>query len=95
MCIIDELEELIDAGIDSFKIDGVLKTPEYLIEVTKMYREAMDLCVENRDEYEAKKEDWIERIESIQPVNRKNRYWILLQRNGLLIKRRLSYDCRK
>lgn len=71
VCIIDELEELIDAGIDSFKIDGVLKTPEYLIEVTKMYREAMDLCVENRDEYEAKKEDWIERIESIQPVNRK------------------------
>ncbi|MUG02624.1 U32 family peptidase [Bacillus tequilensis] len=71
VCIIDELEELIDAGIDSFKIDGVLKTPEYLIEVTKMYREAIDLCVENRDEYEAKKEDWIEHIESIQPVNRK------------------------
>lgn len=71
VCIIDELEELIDAGIDSFKIDGVLKMPEYLIEVTKMYREAIDLCVENRDEYEAKKEDWIERIESIQPVNRK------------------------
>ncbi len=45
VCIIDELEELIDAGIDSFKIDGVLKTPEYLIEVTKMYREAIDLCV--------------------------------------------------
>ncbi|MCY8933823.1 peptidase U32 family protein [Bacillus atrophaeus] len=70
VCIIDELEELIDAGVDSFKIDGVLKSSEYLIEVTRMYREAIDLCIENRDEYEDKKEGWIERIESIQPVNR-------------------------
>ncbi|WP_340639595.1 peptidase U32 family protein [Bacillus atrophaeus] len=70
VCIIDELEELIDADVDSFKIDGVLKSSEYLIEVTRMYREAIDLCIENRDEYEDKKEGWIERIESIQPVNR-------------------------
>ncbi|MBU5262864.1 peptidase U32 family protein [Bacillus atrophaeus] len=70
VCIIDELEELIDAGVDSFKIDGVLKSSEYLIEVTRMYREAIDLCIEKRDEYEDKKEGWIERIESIQPVNR-------------------------
>lgn len=71
VCIIDELEDLIDAGVDSFKIDGVLKSSEYLVEVTSMYREAIDLCAENRDDYEAKKEDWIERIENIQPVNRK------------------------
>ncbi|WP_343311567.1 peptidase U32 family protein [Bacillus atrophaeus] len=70
VCIIDELEELIDAGVDSFKIDGVLKSSEYLIEVTRMYREAIDLCIEKRDEYEDKKEGWIERIECIQPVNR-------------------------
>lgn len=71
VCIIDEFEELIDVGIDFFKIDGVLKMFEYLIEVIKMYREVMDLCVENCDEYEVKKEDWIECIESIQLVNRK------------------------
>ncbi|MBD0408037.1 U32 family peptidase [Bacillus sp. 1021] len=70
VCMIDELEDLIDAGIDSFKIDGVLKSPEYLTEVTRMYREAIDLCIESRETYEEKKESWIERIESIQPVNR-------------------------
>ncbi|MEW4022305.1 peptidase U32 family protein [Bacillus sp. YAF8] len=70
VCMIDELEDLIDAGIDSFKIDGVLKSPEYLTEVTRMYREAIDLCIESRETYEKKKESWIERIESIQPVNR-------------------------
>lgn len=70
VCMIDELEDLMDAGIDSFKIDGVLKSPEYLTEVTCMYREAIDLCFESRETYEEKKESWIERIESIQPVNR-------------------------
>ncbi|KXZ15223.1 peptidase U32 [Bacillus nakamurai] len=70
VCIIDELEDLIDAGVDSFKIDGVLKSPEYLVEVTRMYREAIDLCADSREAYEDQKESWIERIESIQPVNR-------------------------
>ncbi|GJJ26600.1 peptidase U32 family protein [Bacillus velezensis] len=70
VCMIDELEDLMDAGIDSFKIDGVLKSPEYLTEVTRMYREAINLCFESRETYEEKKESWIERIESIQPVNR-------------------------
>ncbi|HWO95378.1 MAG TPA: peptidase U32 family protein [Bacillus sp. (in: firmicutes)] len=70
VCIIDELAEMIDAGVDSFKIDGVLKTPEYIIEVTKKYRQAIDLCVENRDEYEDVKDDLLTEIEEIQPINR-------------------------
>jgi putative protease len=70
MCIIDELAEMIDAGVDSFKIDGVLKKPEYIIEVTKKYRQAIDACVENRDEYEDIKDDLLAEIEEIQPVNR-------------------------
>lgn len=70
ICIIDELTEMIEAGVDSFKIDGVLKTPEYIIEVTKKYRQAIDLCVENRDEYEDVKDDLLAEIEEVQPVNR-------------------------
>lgn len=70
MCIIDELEEMIDAGIDSFKIDGLLKSSEYIIAVTQKYREAIDLCVDNRDLYEEKKEQWVDEIEAIQPANR-------------------------
>lgn len=70
VCIIDELEDLIDAGIDSFKIDGILKSADYLAQVTAMYREAIDLCMTDREAYENKKEQWIERIEDLQPVNR-------------------------
>lgn len=71
ICIINELEELIDAGIDSLKIDGVLKSSEYIVEVTKLYRQAIDLCVEDRDAYEDMKEELYEKIEAIQPVNRR------------------------
>ncbi|WP_099352174.1 peptidase U32 family protein [Fredinandcohnia onubensis] len=70
VCIVDELEEMIDAGIDSFKIEGILKSNEYLIEVTKIYRKAIDLCVENRDEYEDIKDDLLTKLEELQPINR-------------------------
>ncbi|MEC1331592.1 U32 family peptidase, partial [Bacillus paralicheniformis] len=70
VCIIDELEDLIDAGVDSFKIEGILKSVEYMTEVTAMYREAIDLCIADREAYEDKKEEWIERIEQLQPANR-------------------------
>ncbi|EKN68634.1 U32 family peptidase [Schinkia azotoformans] len=70
ICIIDELEELIDAGIDSFKIEGLLKSSEYIVEVTKKYRKAIDLCVETRDQYEKIKDQLVADIEAIQPPNR-------------------------
>ncbi|WP_070120767.1 peptidase U32 family protein [Bacillus marinisedimentorum] len=70
ICIIDELEEMIDAGIDSFKIDGVLKSSDYILKVTEKYRRAIDLCVDDRDKYEDEKDSYLEQIKEIQPVNR-------------------------
>ncbi|USK84181.1 peptidase U32 family protein [Peribacillus asahii] len=70
ICMIDELQELVEADIDSFKIDGILKTPEYIIEITKLYRQAIDLCVEDVDRYDEMKSELFEKIEAIQPKNR-------------------------
>lgn len=70
VCMIDELEEFVDAGIDSFKIDGILKSLSYMTEVTSLYRKAIDLLATDKDAYEDQKEDWVKRIEEIQPVNR-------------------------
>ncbi|MFE8696811.1 peptidase U32 family protein [Cytobacillus sp. FJAT-53684] len=70
ICIIDELQEMIEAGVDSFKIDGILKSPEYILEVTKLYRKAIDLCVEDPDQYEDEKDELLSKIEEIQPANR-------------------------
>ena len=68
ICFIDELEELIDAEVDSLK--SMLKSSEYIIEVTKKYRQAIDLCVEDRDAYYDVKDDLYKEIEEMQPVNR-------------------------
>ncbi|MGE7661462.1 peptidase U32 family protein [Peribacillus sp. NPDC097197] len=70
MCMIDELQELMEAEMDSLKIDGVLKTPEYIVAVTRLYREAIDLCADNPDRYEDVKMELFEKVQAIQPDNR-------------------------
>ncbi len=70
MCIIDELQELIDAGVDSFKIDGVLQPDSYVKQVTAFYRQAIDLAVEHEDEYELNKSELLRKIQDIQPKHR-------------------------
>ncbi len=42
------LDKLIDAGIDSFKIEGRQKSAEYVYVVVKAYREAIDAAMEGR-----------------------------------------------
>ena len=41
-CLRDHLEELAEAGVSSFKIEGRLKRPEYVAVVTRQYRRALD-----------------------------------------------------
>lgn len=43
MCTLDYLPALIGAGIDSFKIEGRMKRPEYAAGVTAIYRKYIDL----------------------------------------------------
>ncbi|MGD6957017.1 peptidase U32 family protein [Rossellomorea aquimaris] len=70
MCIVDELGEMIEAGIDSFKIDGVQKSSDYILKVTKLYRKAIDLCVEDEVQYDEQKDGFLEEAKSLQPENR-------------------------
>ena len=45
MCMIEHIPELIDAGIDSFKIEGRMKSSYYAAVVTNAYRHAIDAAV--------------------------------------------------
>ena len=42
LCMIEHIPELIDAGIDSFKIEGRMKTALYVAAVARTYRKAID-----------------------------------------------------
>ena len=45
MCMIEHVPELIDAGIDSFKIEGRMKSSYYAAVVTNAYRHAIDAAI--------------------------------------------------
>lgn len=48
LCTIENIGKLIDIGVDSFKIEGRMKSPSYVYLVTKLYREAIDSYISNR-----------------------------------------------
>ncbi len=51
LCMIEHIPEMIDAGIDSFKIEGRMKTALYVATVTRTYRKAIDDFLESDDKY--------------------------------------------
>ena len=49
MCMIEHIPELIEAGIDSLKIEGRMKSAYYAAVVTNAYRHAIDAALEGRE----------------------------------------------
>ena len=52
LCLIKEIPELIEMGVDSLKIEGRLKTEYYLASVINTYRTAIDDYLKNPEEYD-------------------------------------------
>ncbi len=50
LCALNSIQKMCDAGVHSFKIEGRLKRPEYVAEVTSIYRRALDQVLEGRFE---------------------------------------------
>ncbi len=57
LCMIEYIPEMIDAGIDSFKIEGRMKTALYVATVARTYRKAIDDYLESPELYK-KNMDW-------------------------------------
>lgn len=53
LCMIDHLPELAQAGIDSLKIEGRMKTALYVASITRAYRRAIDDYLESDEKYAA------------------------------------------
>lgn len=65
LCSVSFLPKLITAGIDSFKIEGRMKKPEYAAGVTAIYRKYIDLYYEKgAAEYAVEKAD-LERLSAL------------------------------
>lgn len=64
MALIEHIPELIDAGIDSFKIEGRARSPDYVATAVRVYRQAIDLYEKDRENYEYDPQ-WMEDLEKV------------------------------
>ncbi len=64
LCMIEHIKELIESGLDSFKIEGRVKTEYYLATVVKAYRDAIDSYFENPDDFKPNPL-WLEEIKKV------------------------------
>ncbi|MDR2043535.1 MAG: U32 family peptidase [Clostridium sp.] len=51
LCMVEYIPELVDAGIDSLKIEGRMKTALYVATVTRTYRRALDDYFQSEETY--------------------------------------------
>ena len=61
LCLIEHTKEIIEAGVDSMKIEGRIKTAYYVAVVVRAYRMAIDSYYENPDNWIFKQE-WMDEL---------------------------------
>ena len=64
LCMIEHIPDLVDAGIDSYKIEGRMKTALYVATVARTYRKAIDDYLEDPKKYQANMDWYKEQIRS-------------------------------
>ena len=62
LCMIEYIPELIEAGIDSFKIEGRMKTALYVATVARTYRKAIDDYLTSPEKYKENMDWYLEQI---------------------------------
>lgn len=62
LCMIEHIPELIEAGIDSFKIEGRMKTALYVATVARTYRKAIDDYLASPEKYKENMDWYLEQI---------------------------------
>lgn len=61
LCMLGSIPDLVDVGIDSFKIEGRMKSIHYVATVVNVYRQAIDSYMADPDNYVLKPE-WIDEL---------------------------------
>lgn len=64
LSLIGHVPEIVQAGVDSIKIEGRMKSTHYVAAITKIYRQAIDRYCADPDAYEVDTE-WLEEIEKV------------------------------
>lgn len=54
LCMVEHIPDLVEAGIDSFKIEGRMKTALYVADVARTYRQAIDDYFQSEELYKSR-----------------------------------------
>ncbi|CAJ1313984.1 peptidase U32 family protein [Paenibacillus nuruki] len=69
VCILEDLHLLMEAGVQSFKIEGILKSITYNETAVRMFRQAIDRYTQDPEQYEFD-ESWMDEIRRLQDPER-------------------------
>lgn len=69
ICILEDLHLLMNAGVHSFKVEGILKPLSYVETVVKAYRKAIDQYTADPESYSFD-EEWMDSIRAVQDKER-------------------------
>ncbi|WP_079709642.1 peptidase U32 family protein [Paraliobacillus ryukyuensis] len=70
LCMIEHLPLLLTSQISGLRINGILKSTDYHVQVARLYREAIDTYLADPDQYELKKAGYKHQIYAVQPDDR-------------------------
>ena len=62
LCMIEHIPSLIESGVDSFKIEGRMKTALYVATTARAYRRAIDDYFESPEKYERNKSGYLQAV---------------------------------
>ncbi|XEC93118.1 peptidase U32 family protein [Paenibacillus tarimensis] len=69
ICMLESLHELLEAGIDSLKIEGIMKPVNYNATVVRAYRKVIDTYMSDPVNYQFE-DEWLDDIRAIQDPQR-------------------------
>ncbi|MDZ7672754.1 MAG: U32 family peptidase [Halanaerobiales bacterium] len=64
LCLIEHIPEVIDTGVDSLKVEGRMKGMHYVANVISIYRKAIDLYYEDKENYEFN-QNWLADLKKV------------------------------
>src|SRR5690606_39044979 len=78
ICLLDLVPDLVGAGVDALRIEGLLKAPEYNETAVRAYRAAVDRYAASPDDYEPDPA-WSEAIRRLQDPRRELSYGFMFK----------------
>lgn len=93
MCTVESIPELVQAGIDSFKIEGRMKNPAYVASVVSIYRKYLDRYLEHPEkEFQVSREDVLALMDTFNRGGFSQGYYHVRNGKDLMVEKKTGHQ---